>query len=312
MSGIAFSMTANSPSAFFLSASLHALVVALLLLFSFAAGRMDKEEPKIFELVAGEGDNYGANVAPALGTEGGLKITVPQPPAPEPRRVEPAKPEPMPITPAPQPAPPKPKQEVKPAPKEEPVPNFAKQVVRARQKAESKGKREAAKQRAVEEKRAAEERKRMTMEEFRRQHKIASAAPAKSGRPNVRKIDAEGIKKGVLGGSSQNKLSGAGGKALTATEGSLAERYMEMLKQRLLEEVEARSASLPDGLRADAEFHIMSDGRLMRARIVKSSKNEAFDAAVLEAIAAIRMPARPKGVEELYQVPFVTTPKDRR
>ena len=34
--------------------------------------------------------------------------------------------------------------------------------------------------------------------------------------------------------------------------------------------------------------------------------------AVLAAIAAIRMPERAKGVDELQQFPFVTSPKDRR
>jgi colicin import membrane protein len=43
-----------------------------------------KDEPKVFELVAGAGDNYAATAAPALGSAGGVKLTS-RPPA-EPTR----------------------------------------------------------------------------------------------------------------------------------------------------------------------------------------------------------------------------------
>jgi colicin import membrane protein len=298
---------------------LHGAVVAVLLLFSFAAGRM-KEEPKVFELVTGEGDNFGATEAPALGVPGGLKVPMPAPPVPEPARPEPAKAEPAPIAPAPAPPPTPTKTEVKPAPKEEPMPNFAKQVKQQVKKAETKAKREVAKERAAEEKkrlaeekRLADEKKKMSKAEFDAKYKVASATPSKApANPKIQRLDAEGIAKGVYGGSTKNDKGGAGGKALTAAEGNLAERYLAMLNQRLLEEVQRRSAVMPEGLEADAQFYLTSDGRLTRAKITRSSRNEAFDAAVLEAIAAIRMPARPKGVDDFCERTFVTSPKDHR
>jgi colicin import membrane protein len=315
-------MTADSSKGFVFSALLHGAVVVAMFLVAYIAKQQEPDMVKVFELVAGEGDNYSATEAPALGTPGGLKMTVPAPPVPEPVRPEPAKPEPAPIAPAPVSAspPPKAKTEVKPAPKEEPVPNFAKQMKSEIRKGENKAKREIAKERAAEEKKRiaeekklAEEKKKMSKAEFDAKYKVASATPSKApANAKIQKLDAEGIAKGVLGGSTKNTKGGAGGKALTATEGTLAERYLEMLKQKLLEEVESRSALMPDGLRADTEFYLTSDGRIIRAKITKSSRNEAFDAAVLEALAAIKMPARPKGVEDFFQVPFVTSPKDRR
>jgi colicin import membrane protein len=314
-------MTADSSKGFFLSALLHGSVVALMFIVAYVAKK--PEIPQVFELVAGEGDNYGATKAPAYGTEGGAKMTVPIQPLPQPK-AEPVI-EAAPVTPAPPPTPalPQPKQEqpkVTPKTTEPPPPNFAKDIKRTVTRATDKAKREVKKQQdaeakkaAAEAKKAAEEQKRMTKEEFDRENKSTPTKVAKNT-PSAKapKIDTEGIKKGVIGGSTENKVGGAGGKALTATEGTLAQRYMEMLKQRLLEESESRSSALPDGLRAEAEFHLLADGRIVRARILKKSGNEAFDAAVLAAIAAIRMPERPKGIDELQQFPFETTPKNRR
>lgn len=309
-------MTADSSRGFFYSVALHGGVVALMFLAAYIA-KQQPDAAKVFELVAGEGDNFGATKAAALGVEGGLKMpALPEPP--KTAKVEPAK-----VEPAPAPVtPPQPKKEVTVTPKatEPPPPNFAKQITRSVTNATNKAKKEIKKQQDLEAKKAAEEakkaaaeEKRMTKEEFDRQNKSTPTKVAKNTpNPKAPKIDTEGIRKGVIGGSTENKVGGAGGKALTATEGTLAERYMSMLKQRLLEELEARSAALPDGLRAEAEFHLLADGRIVRARILKRSGNEAFDAAVLATIAAIRMPERPKGVDELQQFPFETTPKNRR
>src|SRR5690349_11934562 len=96
-------MNEGSGKGFFFSATLHG-AVALLLFFSFVMKRDDSDRAKVFELVAGEGDNYMATEAPALGSPSGVKIDIAK--APEPK---PAPPEPVPrevVTPAPpQPAP---------------------------------------------------------------------------------------------------------------------------------------------------------------------------------------------------------------
>src|SRR5688572_11506316 len=94
-------MTDRPVSAFLLSTTLNSVVVGILLLLSYAANQQVKKMPRVLELVAGEGDNYMATAAPALGTPGGVKLDVPAPPAPkaEPVKVEPVKAEPAPVTP---------------------------------------------------------------------------------------------------------------------------------------------------------------------------------------------------------------------
>ena len=136
-------MTDRTPAAFMISLTLHALVVAILLLFTYALNERVKETPKIFELVAGEGDNYGAKVAPALGVPGGLKMTVPVP-KPEP------KPEPAPVAPEPTPIKAAPVKPVPAIPTEKTVPDFAKKIRRQVIVADSKAKQQLAKEHAAE------------------------------------------------------------------------------------------------------------------------------------------------------------------
>jgi len=66
-------MRSNVSGALAISALLHAAVVGLVLFFSFAAARVVQDTPKVFELVAGAGDNYAATAAPALGSRGASK-----------------------------------------------------------------------------------------------------------------------------------------------------------------------------------------------------------------------------------------------
>ncbi|HVS51575.1 MAG TPA: TonB family protein [Opitutaceae bacterium] len=283
-------MTAQSPNAFFLSATLHALVVALLLLLTLGLNPDAKPPMKIFELVASPGDNYGATVAPKLGTPGGIKVDIPPPPksepAPEPPAPTPAKAEPAPPAVA-EKAPPVPTP-AKATPKQRTI---AQDLRRKIIIADSKAKQQAQKERDEEEKRA---------------KKAADAAKAAA---KIARIDTAGIKAGLLAGSDANMIGGTGGKALTAEEGSEAERYIALLEQKLRDELEQVSG-LDDQLHAEAEVHILADGRLARAQLTKRSGNEAFDVAVLRVIAAVRMPPRPKGVPEVEQIPFTTRAKE--
>ena len=56
--------TAHSPRAFMLSVLLHASVAIALLIFAWWSNRRQPEQPQIFELVAGEGNDYAALEAP--------------------------------------------------------------------------------------------------------------------------------------------------------------------------------------------------------------------------------------------------------
>lgn len=270
-------MTATSPSAFLLSATLHAVVVGLLLLFGYASTRSAKEPEKIFQVVAGEGDNYAATVAPALGVPGGAKTKSAATP-----------------TKAPPPS------------------DMAKSLRRSVIKAESAAKQQAARERAAEAKRLAEERKQQELQakaEAAAQSK-AKTLPGKSkAPPQIAKIDTEGIVKGVLGGSTENTKGGAGGTALKVDHADVLEAYFAMFKQRVRDSFEP-PAGASDSLRGEFEFRILANGAISNARVLKSSGNREFDQAVLAAIRQVKMPAHPYSRAETASFWFTMREKD--
>lgn len=300
----------GSSKGFLFSATLHGIAAGLLLL-SMIAKRQDLEIPKVFELVAGEGDNYMAREAPALGTPGVVKIEIPKAPEPKPAAPEPVRQEVVEPTPPPPAPPPKvvpaPTKVVTPAPKKEPdpvVPDFKKKLRRDVANAESKAKRDVKKQRDAEARRAAEEQKKLTKEEFDRANKTkSSTSTAKSAPPKVAKIDVEGIAKGVTGGSSANKVGGAGGKALKTDNDDVLAGYDALFKQRLRTEFEP-PPGLSDSLKAEVEVRSHADGTLSGGRITKSSGSAEFDRAVMDALHRVRMPARPDKKTEVIQFTF--------
>jgi colicin import membrane protein len=305
-------MQANSPGAFFLSATMHGAVVAAILIFSYLTHEETKEPPKVFELVAGEGDNYAATEAPALGTPDGIKVPIAAVPAPkiepvaqpEPSPVQPTAPEPVieraPPTPAPKPKAPAAK------PTDDSIRDFTKDVNRIAKKREAKLTAKFRKEREAEERKAKEaelKAKRMTKEEFDRMNRGA-ASPKGGSSTKISRIDAEGIAKGVVGGSTANKTGGANGKALTREEGSALDAYFAYLKQRLLQALD-KPPGLADSLVVTIEVRIAADGTLSGAHIASSSGNAEFDHAALEAIARVRsIGPKPDGKSELITVPF--------
>jgi colicin import membrane protein len=288
-------MTPTSPSAFMLSVTLHGVAIALALMFGYAANRDIRNAPKILELVAGEGDNYAAREAPALGREGGVKLTVPEAPAPKPTPPAPVTPTPAPVTKA-------------PAPVNDAIPDFKKKIQRAIIIGDSRAKLQIKKEREAEAKRLAEEKKRITKEEFDRAQKNKSSS-TKVASAKVTPIDSEGIAKGVVGGSVNNKVGGAGGKALRSDNDDVLGAYYAMFKQRLQAKFEA-----PPGvsvtLKATLEVRSNLDGSLTNARIKITSGSKEFDLAVLDAVRAGQMPPRPPGrASDIIEV--VVTPFDR-
>lgn len=310
----AFAVSTHTNKGFFLSATLHAAVAALLCVWAYLLAPKPTPTTTMFVTLGGIGDNYMATEAPALGTPGGVKLNIPPAPVakPEPPAAKPeppakveavAQPEPAPAKP--EPAPPPPKAEAVPTPAKAPpkprtmAQNIRRQVIVA----DSAAKQQIAKERAAEAKRQQQ----MTKEAFDAANR-AKVASAKTPSASVKKIDAAGIADGVRGGSPANTKGGNGGTALTVPEMSERDAYINTLLQRLKDELD-RAVGLDDGLRAEAEFHVLADGRLARGTIIKSSGNEAFDLAVLKAIREVRMPARPKGVDDVLQVPFNTHAK---
>ncbi len=311
-------MSDRMPAAFVTSVVLHGLVVAVLLLAAYSKSFESKPATKIFELVAGEGDNFAATEAPALGSPGGIKLSVPAPPVPRPEPVAPevTKPEPVPekpiptppvpTPPTPTPPVPKPPMPVAPSvPKQEPVksptepkPTTSKTKTMAEQmrweaiRSESKIKTQIARDKAAEKKRLEQE------------AKAAKAAAASAPR-----VDVEGIVKGVQGGSTANKEGGAGGKALVRSDGPVMEAYFGMLRDRLLKALD-KPPGLSDTLVAEAEFRIGADGSIRGAKIISPSGSAEFDRAVLEAYSRVRMPARPDGKSSVQTARFRTKDLD--
>lgn len=304
-------MTARTSNAFLLSGALHALGAGLLLLLTNPFKSEPEPQANIFELVAGEGDNYMATAAPALGSPGGIEFPrtpLPQPkaPAPEPVVKESPPPEPTPVpkkaeptpavkekAPSPMPTATKTKEKAPPAPKEPaitPVSKMKQQVA----KAENKARQVVAKERTAAEKAAKEAATKAARDK-------ANAAKL----ANFERIDTKGIAKGVVGGSTANTTGGAGGKALTVEERDATEAYAALLITRLQEYLRSQPG-LDDGLRAEVEVRILADGRLSNPRIVVSSKDTAFDQAVLRALRSISLPARPKGFLEVQTFPVST------
>ncbi len=318
-------MEANQQRAFFFSAMLHGTVMALVLFFTYVVKEKVTETPKIFELVAGEGDNYMAKEAPALGIEGGIKISIPAPPAP---KIEPspvvqsapveAAPEPV-IERAPPPTPPVAEKKAPPAVTKAPdaIPDMNKMLKqkaaitqirkeandkRARQIAERKAKADAD-QKAKEE---AAKAKRMSKADFDKLNKGKTpTTAAKSGTTTkVARIDAEGIAKGVVGGSTANKVGGAGGKALVREDGDAMELYFSLLKSRLRESLD-KPPGLADSLIAVVEVQLAANGTMSGARIRRSSGSTDFDEAALAAVARVRsIGPRPDKKTETITIPF--------
>lgn len=301
------SSTVRTPGAMLASAALHAAVVLLLVWFTWQANR-PKDVPLIFELVAGEGDNFAATEAPALGVPG-IKLEIPEaPPSPVTPAVSPVSP----VAPTPPVAPPVTAPPLPPIIEHKPV-NLAKMVDRIADKraaniekkfrqeqaaAEARAAKEAAAKAKEAEAKAKEEEakaKRMTKEEFDRLNKgktTPAQKPAASTPIPTKRIDTAGIAGGVAGGSTANTTAGAGGKALTRQDIELSEAYISLLIQRL-KEAHQKPDGLSDLLQTTVKFRLTSNGVVINVTIVNSSRNSEFDASVLAAFRRIKLPPPP-------------------
>jgi colicin import membrane protein len=280
-------MTARSPSAFALSALLHASVAAVVLLGIYYSQQHTPAQPVVFELVAGEGNNYAATEAPALGSPIGLaKLNLPE------TVTAPA--------PAPAPATPEVIEQAPSQPATIQVPDFSKKLKRADARAFKKA---AAQAKAEQE----AEKKRLSKAEFDRLHGKSATpktASVSAHATNMPRIDAEGIAEGVVGGSTANKTGGAGGKALTREEQSQLASYYAFLKQRLRDAFQS-PPGLSDQLTTVIEMRVLADGTLTGASIAKSSGSDEFDRAVLDAIARVgSIGPKPDGRDEDVKFDF--------
>ncbi|MBL9195495.1 MAG: cell envelope integrity protein TolA [Opitutaceae bacterium] len=285
-------MTAQSPSAYLTSIGLHALVIVLIALTMGLASRPPADALQVFELVAGEGNNYSALVAPKLGdplapdsSAQTVSLPVPVPTkAPEPAIVpvaDVAPPTPDPVPPAPAPAA---KAPATKAPAPTAAPNFVRDIKRLSEKRAAniekkfKAEQKAAADRARKE--AELEAKRMTKAEFDRLNAKGKATPTTKGSSAKVPSVAQGIRKGVLGGSSANREGGAGGTALERAEQDLTEAYISMIIQRIRQSLE--QADFSDELSVRVQISVSSAGTLSGVKILTTSGSADFDRAVLE------------------------------
>lgn len=311
-------MTARSPTAFLLSATLHAAFAAVLLFTAYSMKDEMIDKAKVLELVAGEGDNYAAKEAPALGTPDGVKFELPKLPegpapipsvtaAPEPVVATPPEPAPVQAVP-PEPAPveKKPaKPERSPVTKAEakngdvPVPNIVKNMKRVESRL-------AAKQKAQRDREAKAAAAAAALAAKQAEIAARKAALLKGGGGGVKasKIDAKGIAEGVVGGTRTDGKGGAGGTALSREEQDLLETYVELLRQRLIEAHE-KPTGLSDQIWAQAEFYVSADGSISRVSLVRPSGNAEFDQSVLAAFHNVRsIGPRPDGRGSTFKVKF--------
>jgi colicin import membrane protein len=272
---------------------------------------------KIFDLVAGEGDNWAATEAPALGTPDGVQLKVPATAEPLAKMAEPspriAEPEPAPPTPV-QPA---------PIPEATPVPattakttatktpDLVRTAIRTAAKVEQKIAQQQRMADAVAadkaRKEAAAAKKIITKDQYDKLNGNKTSPAGKGGgATKIARIDAKGIAGGVVGGSTANTVGGAGGKALSREEASLMEGYFSFLKQKL-EQAHEPPVGVSDKLSVRVEFMLAVDGSISQVRIVRSSGNRDFDQSVLDAFKRVPpIGPRPDGRSEPLILEFKT------
>ncbi|HZZ58494.1 MAG TPA: energy transducer TonB [Opitutaceae bacterium] len=291
----------RSHPAFLSSIALHGAIVLLIVLAGLAFSQSRPPPPQVFELVAGQGDNYMATQATALGSEVGVKFNAPPaPPAPEPPTPEAAPPaaalEPVPAEAVPPPPKPAPLKRVKTsaaAASGTAVPNFEKSVRWAQIKAESR-----IKMHELRLKRA-EERKRRIAERL-----AALAAARKSGvtyEQFLREQAARGRATGVIHGKSME--AGAGGKALTAEQQDAMVAWTELIRERWIDNF-VPPTDFTESMMAHVKFYVGADGSISNIRIVRSTGNEAFGQAVIDALQRVSVPPPPSHRGDDYDIDF--------
>jgi TolA protein len=182
-------------------------------------------------------------------------------------------------------------------------PNFKKKIDYAIVRGDAKAKQQIRKERDAEAKRVAEEKKRMSKEEFDRAQKGKTSAGKAGASTKVARVDAEGIAKGVVGGSPANKSGGAGGKALKASGDDVLAAYDQFFREELRRKFDP-PPGLAETLRATFQVRSNPDGSLTNPRVLKGSGSRQFDDAVLEAIRRMKMPARPDKRAETVEFTF--------
>jgi TonB family protein len=258
-------MRATSPNSLFLSLTLHFVFVAAIFLTTYFVAQQAKEQPVIFELVAGPPTAPDELVAPALGnTTKAIKLDIPKvelvPTMPEPEPVAPAEPEVQ------ESAPPSPVAKEKPKPKAVEKPKADTSIAKEMKQAQ-----------------------RMSYKDYLKKHPTPKPTAPTAARKVATgpRVDVQGIAQGVKGGSTANTRGGGGGNALTREKQNEMNTYISLLIQELKKAHEP-PPGVSDRLETKVTFDITASGAILNPRISKSSGDKAFDESVLEAFLRMR------------------------
>ncbi len=270
--------------AFWVSVGLHGAAVVLALLMAITLREKAEPPPQIFELVAGDGDNYAATEATQSVETPVPQMSMPRirsapdwtPPTPTPvQEVAPTPVVPVaPVAPTPvQPVTPRPTPVARVTP---PTPTPTRQA----------------------------EQPRATFDQFQREHGVRSTpAPRATPTPTpIPRIDPNAARRGLE--SATSSAPGAGSTAARADTGPALDRYFAMLRERLRANHE-KPGGLSDLLSAEVSFTVAANGALTGVRIKRSSGNADFDASVLDAFARVRsIGPRPDGKTGTHELTF--------
>lgn len=247
-------MQANSPSSYLASLALHGLAAGIIFAITVWISRQNPQiPPVIFELVAGPPTNPNATVA-GTGTPE-IEVDLPEI---KPLSKEAMRPR-VEETPAPTPATVQPKVETQ-------------QPVRIPPKQET---------RKVEPKKKAEEPKKISYDQFVKQHgrpQPKQTAKASTNPVKVPRINMDQALKELRQGGG----GGQGGKAETREDQGLLANYLAQLRMALQRAYE-RPPGVPDGLEVELTFSMAANGDISNVRVTRSSGDPDFDRAAAEA-----------------------------
>jgi colicin import membrane protein len=275
---------------------IHGAIAAVLLLTAYFFQDARKKNDGIFEVVAGEGDNWAATEAPAPGQPDApaapdtLTFT-PTPATPAPATVPETPPEPVqaqsPVSPATTTPPnalvvPTAKA-TKPATKKNDARQTPKQSASQTMSIDEFNKRYGAKNKNAPSGKAL----------VKTAASTSAAPPGKAVAAQQITSPGKGLLAGVAGGTGS--APGAGGDALTAAERDQMDAYFATLAERLKQALE-KPEGMSMALVTRVEYYVGADGTIGAVKIIRSSGNRAFDDAVLKAFRSVRpIGPRPDG-----------------
>jgi colicin import membrane protein len=115
----------------------------------------------------------------------------------------------------------------------------------------------------------------------------------------------------VVGGSTENKVGGQGGKALKSENDNVMDVFFTMFKDRLRKNFEP-PPGVSDTLEAKVEIMSHANGSFSGAKIVKSSGSKEFDEAVIAAAKRVVMRERPDKKSSSIQFTFAMSDLEER